>query len=300
VPMLRGRIVGARGVKAEDLKPKPEAAWALQSDRGMTYTAQVPEGSRLAAGEWWPPDYAGPPLVSLEKGIADGLGLKVGDDITVNVLGRNLTARIASLRTVDWNSLGINFVLVFSPAALRGAPHMEIATATYPDGGTPAREDALMKAVIDALPGVTAVRVKDALTAVGNVVTNLVAAVRAASSITLISAVLVLAGALAAGHRHRVYDAVVLKTLGATRLQLMSAYALEYLILGAATVMFAVAAGSLASWRVVTDLMNLPFLWQAGLSVSAAALAVVVTIALGLFGTWPALGRKPAEVLRNL
>jgi putative ABC transport system permease protein len=301
VPMLRGRIIGARGVRAEDLKPKPEAAWALQSDRGMTYTAELPAGSRLVAGEWWAPDYSGPPLVSLEKQIADGLGLKIGDDITVNVLGRNLTARIASLRAVDWNSLGINFVLVFSPTALRGAPHMEIATATYPDGGgTVGEETALLKAVLDALPGVTAVRVKDALDAVAAVVMNLVLAVRAASSITLISAIMVLGGALAAGHRHRVYDAVILKTLGATRLQLMSAYALEYLLLGAATVLFGVAAGSIAGWRIVTDLMTLPFHWQSGPSIAAAVIAVVITIAFGLIGTWPALGRKPAAVLRNL
>jgi putative ABC transport system permease protein len=298
--MLRGRIVSARGVAAEDLKPKPDAAWALQSDRGMTYQSQVPAGSRLVAGEWWAPDYAGPPLVSLENRIADGLGLKIGDDITVNVLGRNLTARIASLRTVDWNSLGINFVLVFSPNALRGAPHMEIATATYPTGGTAAEETALMKAVLNALPGVTAVRVKDALDAVGAVVMNLVLAVRAASSITLISAVMVLGGALAAGHRHRVYDAVILKTLGATRVQLMSAYAIEYLLLGAATVLFGVAAGSIAGWRIVTDLMTLPFSWQSGPSIAAAVIAVVITIAFGLIGTWPALGRKPAAVLRNL
>lgn len=300
VPMLRGRIVSARGVPAEDLKPKPEAAWALQSDRGMTFTSQLPAGSRLVAGEWWAPDYSGPPLVSLEKQIADGLGLQIGDEITVNVLGRNLVAHIASLRAVDWNSLGINFVLVFSPTALRGAPHMEIATATYPDGGTVAEETALLKAVLDALPGITAVRVKDALDAVAAVVMNLVLAVRAASSITLISAVMVLGGALAAGHRHRVYDAVILKTLGATRLQLMTAYAIEYLLLGAATVLFGVAAGSIAGWRIVTDLMALPFQWQSGPSIAAAGLAVVITIAFGLIGTWPALGRKPAAVLRNL
>jgi putative ABC transport system permease protein len=300
VPMLRGRIVSARGVPADDLKPKPEAAWVLQSDRGMTYTSQVPAGSRLVAGEWWAPDYAGPPLVSFEKQIADGLGLKIGDEVTVNVLGRNLTARIANLRSVDWNSLGINFVLVFSPNALRGAPHTEIATVTYPGGGTAAEETHLLKAVMDALPGITAVRVKDALDAVASVVTNLMLAVRAASSITLIAAVLVLGGALAAGHRHRVYDAVVLKTLGATRLQLMTAYALEYLLLGGATVLFGVAAGSVAAWRVVVDLMTLPFHWQSGPGIVAAVIAVVITIAFGLIGTWPALGRKPAAVLRNL
>ena len=300
VPMLRGRIIGARGVPAEDLKPKPEAAWVLQSDRGITYTSELPAGSRLIEGDWWAPDYSGPPLVSFEKQIADGLGLKIGDDITVNVLGRNFSARIANLRSVDWNSLGINFVLVFSPGVFRGAPHTEIATVTYPGGGTVAEETALLKAVTDALPGVTAVRVKDALDAVAGVVMNLVLAVRAASSITLIAAVMVLGGALAAGHRHRVYDAVILKTLGATRLQLMTAYAVEYLLLGSATVVFGVAAGSIAGWRIVADLMTLPFHWQSGPAIAVAMIAVVITMIFGLMGTWPALGRKPAAVLRNL
>jgi len=300
VPMLRGRIVSAGGVPAEDLKPKPEAAWVLQSDRGITFTSDLPAGSRLVAGDWWGADYSGPPVVSFEKQIADGLGLKLGDEITVNVLGRNFTARIANLRSVDWNSLGINFVLVFSPGAFRGAPHTEIATVTYPGGGTVAEETALLKSATDAFPGITAVRVKDALDAVAGVVMNLVLAVRAASSITLIAAVLVLGGALAAGHRHRVYDAVILKTLGATRRQLMSAYALEYLMLGAATVVFGVAVGSIAGWRIVVDLMTLPFHWQAGPAIAAAAIAVIITMVFGLMGTWPALGRKPAAVLRNL
>jgi putative ABC transport system permease protein len=216
------------------------------------------------------------------------------------VLGRNLNAHVANLRSVDWNSLAINFVLVFSPAAFRGAPHTELATVTYPGGGTVAEETALLKALTDALPGITAVRVKDALDAVASVVMKLMLAVRAASSITLVAAVLVLGGALAAGHRHRVYDAVILKTLGATRLQLMTAYALEYLLLGAATVLFGVAAGSVAAWRIVVDLMTLPFHWQSGPSLAAAVIAVVITIAFGLIGTWPALGRKPAAVLRNL
>src|SRR5215467_470819 len=300
VPMLRGRIIGARGVPAEDLKPKPETAWVLQSDRGITYTSELPAGSRLVAGDWWAPDYSGPPLVSFEKQIADGLGLKIGDEITVNVLGRNFSARIANLRSVDWNSLGINFVLVFSPGVFRGAPHTEIATVTYPGGGTVAEETALLKAVTDALPGVTAVRVKDALDAVAGVVMNLVLAVRAASSITLIAAVMVLGGALAAGHRHRVYDAVILKTLGATRLRLLGAYALEYLLIGLATAVFGVIAGSLAAWMIVTRLMTLTFVWQAASAAGVVAAALVVTVGLGLAGTLLALNKKPATVLRNL
>jgi putative ABC transport system permease protein len=300
VPMLRGRIVAAGGRKAEDIKPRQDAQWVLQSDRGITYTGEIPKGSRLVEGEWWGKDYAGPPLLSFEKKLADGLGLKLGDDVTVNVLGRNITARIANMRTVEWESLGNNFVLVFSPGAFAGAPATDIATVTWPGGGSAAEEIALLKAVGDAFPAVTAVRVKDALDAIGNLVVNLVLAVRVASSVTLIAAVLVLGGALAAGHRHRVYDAVILKTLGATRRQLITAYALEYLLLGLATVLFGVAAGSIAGWRVVADIMTLQFVWQGGPAVAAALVALAVTLMFGLVGTFAALGRKPAAVLRNL
>lgn len=300
VPMLRGRIVAANGVKAEDLKIRPDASWALHGDRGITYAGVVPAGSRVVDGAWWGEDYKGPPLLSLEKKIADGIGLTVGDTVTVNVLGRNITARIGNIRTVDWQSLGINFVLVFSPGAFAGAPHTDIATVTFPDGGTPAAEATLLNAVATTWPGITPVPVKDALDQVAGVIANLVRAVQAASAITLVSAVLVLGGALAAGHRHRVYDAVVLKTLGATRRQLVAAYLLEYLLIGGAAVLFGVAAGSVAGWRVVTDLMTLPFAWQAGPAAVAALIALAVTIACGLIGTVAALGRKPAAVLRNL
>jgi putative ABC transport system permease protein len=287
-------------VPAEKLKPAADATWALQSDRGITYADAVPTGSRLVEGQWWKPDYQGPPLVSFEKRIADGLGLNVGDAVVVNVLGRNVTATIANLRTVDWQSLGINFVMVFSPGAFRGAPHTDIATLTYPNGGTAEEETALLKAVADAFPGVTTVRVREALDAVGQIVSNLALAIRGASVITLLVAVLVLGGALAAGHRHRVYDAVILKTFGATRVRLLSAYALEYLTLGLATALFGVAAGSAAAALVITKVMNLPFGWQPGPPLMAAAGAIVITVALGLVGTFTALGQKPAPVLRNL
>lgn len=299
VPMLRGRIVGARGVKAEDLKPSTEAEWVLQSDRGISYTDEVPRGSKVVEGEWWPKSYSGPPLVSFEKKLADGLGLKLGDDVVVNVLGRDITAKIGSLRSVDWQSLGINFVLVFSPNTFRGAPHTHIATLTEPQA-SPAMDAALVKAVADAFPMVTTVRVREALDTVGAVVTNLTLAIRGASAVTLLSAIMVLGGALAAGHRHRVYDAVILKTLGATRARLLGAYALEYLMIGLATAVFGVFAGSIAAWLIVTRLMNLGFAWQSGSAAGVVLAALIVTVGLGLLGTLVALTQKPATVLRNL
>jgi putative ABC transport system permease protein len=299
VPMLRGRIVAARGVKAENLEPSPDTEWVLQSDRGLSYTGAIPKGSKVVEGRWWEADYDGPPLVSMEKKIADGLKLKIGDEVVVNVLGRDIPATISNMRTVDWQSLGINFVLVFSPNAFKGAPHTHIATLTetHPDSAGDAR---IIKSVADAFPMVTSVRVREALETIGTVVTNLVLAIRGASAVTLISAILVLGGALAAGHRHRVYDAVILKTLGATRVRLLGAYALEYLMIGFATAVFGVIAGSIAAWLIVTRLMTLSFIWQAGSAVGVVAAALIVTVGLGLAGTLLALNQKPATVLRNL
>jgi putative ABC transport system permease protein len=300
VPMLRGRLVSARGVKAEDLHPSQSAAWVLQSDRGITYADDVPAGSRVTEGQWWGADYRGPPLVSFEQKLAEGLGLHIGDEVSVNVLGRSITAHIGNLRTVDWQSLGINFVMVFTPNTFRGAPNTHIATLAMPPGATVRQENDLMQAVAGEFPTVTAVRVREALDAVAGVVNNLVTAIGAASAITLVSAILVLAGALAAGHRHRVYDAVILKTLGATRVRLMGAYAIEYLLLGLVTGAFGVAAGAVASWLVVTRSMTLPFVFLPLPATVAVLAAIIITVALGLVGTSRALGQKPAPVLRNL
>jgi putative ABC transport system permease protein len=299
VPMLRGRIVAARGVPAEELDPSTDSEWVLQSDRGLTSTGEIPKGSKIVEGQWWGADYNGPPLISIEKKIADGLKLKLGDEIIVNVLGRDISARIGNMRAIDWQGLGINFVLVFSPNAFKGAPHTHIATLTENQPGA-SGDAAIVRKVADAFPMVTTVRVREALETIGTVVTNLVLAIRGASAVTLISAVLVLGGALAAGHRHRVYDAVILKTLGATRGRLLGAYALEYLLIGFATAVFGVVAGSVAAWLIVTRLMTLSFVWQAGSAAAVVAAALIVTVGLGLAGTLLALNQKPAAVLRNL
>jgi putative ABC transport system permease protein len=299
VPMLRGRIVAARGVRAEELTPSTDSEWVLQSDRGLTYTGEIPKGSKIVEGEWWGADYSGPPLVSIEKKIADGLRLKLGDEIVVNVLGRDIHAHIGNMRNIDWQGLGINFVLVFSPNAFKGAPHTHIATLTEPHPDT-SGDVRIIKQVADAFPMVTSVRVREVMETIGSVVTNLVLAIRGASAVTLISAILVLGGALAAGHRHRVYDAVILKTLGATRARLLAAYALEYLMIGLATAVFGVIAGSVAAYLIVTRLMTLSFVWEASSAAGVVLAALIVTVGLGLVGTLLALNQKPASVLRNL
>lgn len=300
VPMMRGRLVTLKGLPVDRIKAQEQVAWVLDGDRGITYAAQVPEGSQLAAGEWWPADYRGKPLVSFEREVAAGLGLDLGDEVTVNVLGRNITATIANLREVEWRTLGINFVMVFSPNTFAGAPHTHLATVTFPNGADVARDAVLLRETAKAFPAVTSLRVKDALDAVNSVVAQLVMAIRGASSIALAASLLVLAGALAAGHRARLYDAVVLKTLGATRARLLGAYAIEYGALGLATAVFGLIAGVIAAWLIATRLMHMGFTLELLSPIAAASLAIVVTVGLGLLGTWRILSQKPAAYLRNL
>ncbi len=299
VPMLRGRIMALNGTDVRQITVPPEGAWVLRGDRGVTYAQTPPENSTVSAGSWWAPDHAGEPLVSFSAEEARQIGLKVGDTITVNILGRNITARIANFRELQWESMGINFVMVFSPNTFAGAPHAWLATLV--DASASAADEArLLNAVTRAFPAVTSVRVKDALEIVNGLVAQLATAIRAAAAVALVASILVLAGALAAGNRARIHDAVVLKTLGATRRTLIFAYTLEYSLIGLATAAFALLAGGLAAWFVVARIMQLPSSFLPEVAVSTVAAALILTVGIGLAGTWRVLGHKAAPVLRNL
>lgn len=299
VPMLRGRIMALNGVPADKVQVSADGAWVLRGDRGLTYDDEKPANATLTEGAWWPAGYAGEPLVSFSAEEGRDLGLKLGDMVTVNVLGRNVTAKIANFRQVQWETMGINFVMVFSPNTFAGAPHAWLATLAD-KAATTADDARLLNAVTRAFPTVTAVRVKDALDVVNRLIGQLGAAIRAAAAVALVSSVLVLAGALAAGNRARIRDAVILKTLGATRRTLMAAFALEYALLGLATAVFALAAGSAAAWFVTARVMKLPAHVQPDVALATLAAALIVTVGVGLAGTWRVLGHKAAPVLRNL
>jgi len=218
--------------------------------------------------------------------------------VTVNVLGRDITAKIASLRNVEWESMSINFVMVFSPNTFAGAPHSWLATLTE-EKANPADESKILNAVTRSYPAITTVRVKDALDVVNRLVAQLGTAIRAAAGVALIASVLVLAGALAAGNRARIHDAVILKTLGATRRTLISAFSLEYMLIGLATAVFALAAGGVAAWFVVARVMSLPSAFLPEVAVATIVAALVLTVGFGLIGTWRVLGHKAAPVLRT-
>jgi putative ABC transport system permease protein len=294
-PMLRGRIAAVNGVPADKaVVDQSKSSW-LRGDRGVTYSTAKPEKDKLLQGQWWPAGYDGPPKISVYKDIAEAFQLKPGDRMTINVLGRDIEAEVANIRDIDWGTLEMNFTLIMSPKPLSAAPHTWLATVRVPAAG----EMALQKAVTEAFPNVTTVRLRDALETVNALLSQIGTAVRSTAGVTLLAGALVLAGAVVAGHRRRIYDAVVLKVLGATRGDILRAFLIEYGLLGLLTAVIACALGSVAAWAVLTFVMEIDWTFLPLTLLGTAALCVAITLGFGFLGTWVALGQKAAPLLRN-
>ena len=296
VPSLRGRIVKIDGTAVGDAAVAAESQWAIRGDRALTYAANKDEiASDVTKGKWWAADYSGPPLISLDAGLARGFNVDLGDTLTLNILGREITAEIASLREIDWRSLQFDFAIVFAPGALEGAPHSHIAAIE----ATPEIEDAVEKAATDTFANVSAVRVREALQAAGNILAGIGVAVKGTAALTLVAGLIVLAGIMASEHRRRVYEAVVFKVLGAGSRRVLYIYMLEYGVLGLLTGLVAAGIGTLTAWAVITFMMRAEWIFVPGIVATTIILCVLMTTSIGLLGTWRALGQKASPHLRN-
>ena len=292
VPSLRGPITHVRDVPVAQLPPA-EGAWILRGDRGITWSAAIPEGNSIVSGTWWPADYAGPPLVSMDAEQAGLLGLKVGDFITVSVLGVEIRAKIASLRRIDWDSLGFNFAMLFDPSSLAGAPYSYMATVSPPA----ADEAAFTGRISRAFPTASVIRVKDIVTQVSLITDRIGVAIRAAAAIAILAGIAVLVGAISAQAQGRIRDNVILKALGATRGQLIAVALIEYALLGAVVAIVALALASAGAWFVLTQLLDLGWHPDWTLATATVAAGGAVAVLLGLAGTMRILGAKISPAL---
>lgn len=290
-PMLRGVITQINGAPA---KEAAQNHWVVQGDRGLTYSATKPDNTTVTAGEWWPEDYDGPPLVSFAATEAEEMGLKLGDQITINVLGLDITATITSFRNVDFRNAGMGFILSMNPSALQGAPHSFISTV-YAEEEAEAR---ILRDLANAFPNITAIRVRDAIDQASGILTNIAAATAYGAGVTLFTGLLVLIGAVAAGERARNYEAAILKTLGASRRQILTSFSLRSALTGLSAGFIALIFGALAGWAVSTFVFETSFrmIWPAALAIIAAG--VGATLLAGLAFASRSLGVSPARVLR--
>lgn len=297
-PMLRGRIVELKGVSVDEVEVSPDSRWVLAGDRGLTYTDSVPGASKVEEGEWWPKDYDGLPLVSFDGELAKGLGLALGDKITVNILGRNVEAKIASMRKIDWESLAINFVMVFSPNTLQGAPHRLVTTLELPKGTAPEQEAKVIQALAERFPLVTAIKIGDIVEAAKSMLDKLMAAIQATAGFTLLIGAAVLAGAVSAGQQRRQYIAVLYKTLGATRGLITRAELLEFGVLGTATSLLAIVIATITAWALCTFAFDITFVFDPLAALRTIGLALALVLIVGAVTTWRLLSVKAAPYLR--
>lgn len=296
VPLLRGTVVAYGRTRVAGLEAIPPDAFILRGERGITYAARLPAGSTLTQGKWWSEDYSGPPLVSVEAEQAKALGLVMGDSITVNVLGQEITARVASFRTVQWDTMGFNFVLVFSPRTFADFPHNLSATVNMPAAET----GAVMRALLPRFPSVSVIEVGGVLKQVQDVVRQLSTAIAAAASVAILAGIAVLIGAIAAAREMRTYDAVMLKVLGATRAQILGAQAIEYVLLSLIVAGAALVLGLGAAWYVIVMIFDFEWLPDIAAVLLTLGAGVGLTMIIGLLGSLPILAARPAQALRAL
>jgi putative ABC transport system permease protein len=294
-PTLRGRITAIDDVQVANARISPDVQWAVRGDRYLSYAATPPPDTILTAGQWWPDDYSGPPLVSLTADIAKGFGIGIGDSITVNVLGREITAELASLRKVDWSTLDLNFAILFAPGVLENAPQTHIATVHIPT----ANAEAVFKAVTDEFHNVSAISTREVLSNVSRALIRIGAAFRGMAAVALLTGFLVLAGAVSADQHRRINDAVIFKVCGATRTDILKTYAVEFTLLGLTAGTISALVGSLAAFGILEGLMNTDFTFKPVTLLATLLTGVLLTMVLGLLGTWKALGQKPSVYLRN-
>ncbi len=291
-PVIRGRVVRIKGVPVGQTGIEH---WTLRRDRGLSYAAQRPEHTELVAGSWWPADYAGPPLVSIEDEVAEAYRVGIGDSLSFNVLGRVIEAKIASLRPeIDWSQGRLDFVFLFSPGVLEAAPHTFAAAVEVPQ----AQEAALLDRMAAALPNVTPITIREVVERVGEVLANIRIAIGVVGGVTLLSGILVLAGAVAAARRRHLYEAVMLKVLGARRSDLLRIFAIEYLGLGATAALVGGLVGTLGAAVIVVGYMGLEWTFAPLVVAGVLLIALLVTLVAGFVGTWRLLGRSAAAVLR--
>ena len=333
VPALRGAILayGPQNamIRVADMKEIPEEAWPLRGERGLTYSDDVPEGNVVTAGKWWPHNYTGEPLVSIDEKLAAALNHKLADQLTIGLLGVERTARIASLRRIDWDSMGFNYVLVFSPNAIEDAPHNLAATISLgaepaplpvgegpgvgaqqstgqytptqpPPPGGGAKKGELLRSLVRAFPASSVIEVGGVLTQARDLLRQVSLAILAAASVAVLAGIAVLLGAIAAARAARVYDNVILRVLGASRRQLLVLQLAEYALLATVLAGVALALGSGIAWLVVVKLFSFDWLpdWTEVLAVLGMGLALVIGFALA--ASLPLLRAKPAQALREL
>jgi putative ABC transport system permease protein len=298
-PVVRARLSAVNGVpvtRALVDRRAQDKRWYFTRDYVLTAMETPPASNTIVRGQWW--NGGGPaarPRVSIEEEAAGVLGADVGSRLTFDIQGVPVEADVTSVRRVDWQSLTLNFFVIFSPGALDGAPTTYVGTARVPPG----REPAVQDAVVSAFPNVTAVPVRDVLERVAGVLDQVALAIRSVAVFSIASGLAVMLGALAASRYQRLYESVILRTMGATRATVARTFAVEYGCLGAAAGLGGTVLAAVLAWVVLRFVLAVPWTFEPAALVLGVALTTAMAVAVGFLATFRLLGAKPLAVLRQ-
>jgi len=294
-PFILGRVIALKGQPLDEEKVAPEERWVTRGETGMTLLGPRPPEAIIRAGRWWPEDYSGPQLVSVEEGAANGLRLRVGDSIGFRIYGREVEAEVASIRKVDWSGFGANLAFILSPGTLEAAKPFHNAIVIVP----PEKEAELIRVVADRWPEALAFQLRRTLETAADLFAQVSLAVTALSAVVLTAGVLVLFGAFAAAARRRRREAALLKVFGGSRASLLGLYAFEFALAAFAAALLGAIIGVIAAHPIVIQVFEATWRFDFLPVLTVAATAVVAAATGGAAVGWATLSHYPARVLRS-
>jgi len=293
-PLVRARMTLINGESVKEREyPNEDGRWLTNREANLSWTAEMSDSNELLAGEWWPRDYDGPPLVSIEEESAVNAGLKIGDRLNFFVAGRDVEAEIASIRKVNWDSFQPNFFIVLSPGALDGMPTTYISSMRIED-----HQQAMLIDLVRAYPSISVIDLDAILQQVRGIIEKASLAVQAVFVFTLAAGIAVLFAAVQSTIDERRFESAMLRALGARRRTVFYGVMAEFAALGLAAGVLASAGASILAAVVAVQLFQLPYefnplVWVVGLS--AGVFLVCIS---GFFAARGAVNAAPAEVLR--
>ena len=295
VPLVRARMTTING---EDVKtreyPDPGGEWMANREANLSFAARLSASNEIVAGEWWPEDYAGPPLVSIEEDAALETGLTLGDKIVYRVAGQDIELTVASIRRVNWDSFQPNFFMVLSPGALDKMPTTYIAALRLGD-----EQQSLLVSLVRAHPSISVIDIDAVLQQVRSIIDKASLAVQAVFAFTLAAGIAVLFAAVQSTIDERRFESAMLRALGARKRTVFAGVMAEFAALGLAAGVLASAGASILAAVVATQLFELPYVFNPMLWLAGIVAGVFVVCASGYLAARGAVNAAPAEVLRS-
>ena len=296
-PMVRGRISDINGTPVRASDVDADIRWAVRGDRGISASATIPENAKLIMGQWWPEDYKGPPLLSVDERFIEGMNLDIGSTLTLNILGEEITAEVASARDIDYTTFQMNFALMLSPGSIDRFPRTYLATVHL--DGTLDEEAELVRSISNNLPGITIIRTTEVVEIVRDIIQHIATALRITVSISLFAGLLVLTSALSATIEQRLYDTAVLKVLGARQRDILKSCTAEWMLLALITSAIAAVIGTFSSWLINSHFRNEDFAIMPEVTLATIAACIMVIWITGYIGNRSLFRMRPAGLLRN-